>query len=135
DTGDTWAVWLAVILMLNGGHAPTFATSAALLTELFPARTRMSGASVSYNISSMLAAAPAPIVATGLLDWAGGRPWPVALYMAAGALFAFCSVLAVRETFGDPLDPHGAPVSVPDPARRAGIPCPAGEPSTGTKGR
>ncbi|MGA5277527.1 MFS transporter [Streptomyces cellulosae] len=135
DTGDTWAVWLAVILMLNGGHAPTFATSAALLTELFPARTRMSGASVSYNISSMLAAAPAPIVATGLLDWAGGRPWPVALYMAAGALFAFCSVLAVRETFGDPLDPHGAPVSVPDPARRAGIPCPAGEASTGTKGR
>jgi metabolite-proton symporter len=104
DTGNTIAIWVAIILMLNGGHAPTFSTSAALLSELFPTRIRMSGASVSYNISSMLAAAPAPIIATALLGWSGGKPWPVALYIVLGGLFAFFSVLAAKETFRNRLD-------------------------------
>jgi metabolite-proton symporter len=104
DTGSAPAIWLAIVLMLLGGHAPTYATSAALLTEMFPTRIRMSGTSISYNISSMLAGAPAPLIATALLGWAGGRSWPVAVYVLLGAVLAFVSVYLVRETFRTDLD-------------------------------
>jgi MHS family shikimate/dehydroshikimate transporter-like MFS transporter len=104
DTGNSVAICAAIVLMLVGGHAPTYATSAALLTEMFPTRIRMSGTSVSYNISSMLAAAPAPLVATALLGWSGGSSWPVAAYVALGAVLAFVSVYLVRETFRTDLD-------------------------------
>jgi MHS family shikimate/dehydroshikimate transporter-like MFS transporter len=104
DTGNSVAICAAIVLMLIGGHAPTYATSAALLTEMFPTRIRMSGTSVSYNISSMLAAAPAPLVATALLGWSGGSSWPVAAYVALGAVLAFVSVYLVRETFRTDLD-------------------------------
>jgi MHS family shikimate/dehydroshikimate transporter-like MFS transporter len=104
DTGSTPAIWAAIVLMLIGGHAPTYATSAALLTEMFPTRIRMSGTSISYNISSMLAAAPAPLIATALLGWSGGSSWPVAAYVLLGAVLAFVSVYLVRETFRTDLD-------------------------------
>ncbi|NMH96822.1 MFS transporter [Pseudonocardia acidicola] len=109
DTGNPVLIWVAIVLMLLGGHAPTFSTSAALLSEMFPTRLRMSGSSVSYNISSMLAAAPAPLIATALLGWSGGSSWPVALYVAAGAALAFAAVFAVRETFRTDMDATGAP--------------------------
>jgi MFS family permease len=104
DTGNAALITLAVVLMLNIGHAATFATSAAILSEMFPARVRMSGTSVSFNISAMLSAAPAPIVATALLGWSGGKSWPVALYVLVGALIAFLCVLRVRESHRDELD-------------------------------
>jgi MHS family shikimate/dehydroshikimate transporter-like MFS transporter len=104
DTGNTIAIWVAIVLMLLGGHAPTYATSAALLAEMFPTRVRMSGTSVSYNISAMLAAAPAPLVATALLTWAGGNSWPVAVYIGLGALLAFVSVYLATESFRSDLD-------------------------------
>ncbi|MHA6795589.1 MFS transporter [Pseudonocardia bannensis] len=109
DTGTPVLIWTAIVLMLLGGHAPTFSTSAALLSEMFPTRVRMSGSSVSYNISSMLAAAPAPLIATALLGWAGGNSWPVALYVAFGAALAFASVFAVHETFRADMDATDEP--------------------------
>jgi MFS family permease len=104
DTGSAPAIWAAIVLMLLGGHAPTYATSAALLTEMFPTRIRMSGTSISYNISSLLAAAPAPLIATALLGWSGGSSWPVAVYVLLGAVLAFVSVYLLRETFRTDLD-------------------------------
>ena len=40
----------------------------------------------------------APLIATALLGWSAGRPWPIALYMIGTALITFCSVFLARET-------------------------------------
>ena len=40
----------------------------------------------------------APLIATVLLGWAGGKPWPIALYMMGMALITFCAVMLARET-------------------------------------
>jgi MFS family permease len=99
NTASPVLIWLAIALMINIGHAPTYATSGALLSEMFDTRVRYSGASLSYQISSVISGAPAPLVATALLAWSGGAPWPIAAYVAAGGLLAFISVFAAAETF------------------------------------
>ena len=103
-TGNTVAIWAAIVLMLVAGHAPTYATSAALLAEMFPSRIRMSGTSISYNVSAMLAAAPAPVIATALLGWAHGSSWPVATYVLVGAALTLACGYLVAETVQTDLD-------------------------------
>ncbi len=43
----------------------TFGPMGALLPELFPTEVRYTGASFSYNVSSILGASVAPYIATG----------------------------------------------------------------------
>lgn len=50
----------------------TFGPMGALLPELFPTEVRYTGASFSYNVSSILGASVAPYIAT-----ASGKLWPV----------------------------------------------------------
>jgi hypothetical protein len=38
------------------------------------------------------------LIATALLDWYGGQPWPVALYMIGMVLITFSSVFLAAET-------------------------------------
>jgi hypothetical protein len=38
------------------------------------------------------------LIATALLGWSGGRPWPVALYMIGMALITYSSVFLAVET-------------------------------------
>ncbi len=51
----------------------TFGPMGALLPELFPTEVRYTGASFSYNVSSILGASVAPYIATP----ASGELWPV----------------------------------------------------------
>jgi hypothetical protein len=38
------------------------------------------------------------LIATGLLGWSGGQPWPIALYMIGMVLITFVSVFLAVET-------------------------------------
>jgi hypothetical protein len=40
----------------------------------------------------------APLIATALLGWSGGQPWPIALYMIGMVLITFSSVFLAEET-------------------------------------
>jgi MFS transporter, MHS family, shikimate and dehydroshikimate transport protein len=85
--------------VINIGHASTYATSGALLSEMFDTSVRYSGASLSFQISSVISGAPAPLVATARLAWSGGAPWPIAVYVALGGFLAFVSVFLALETY------------------------------------
>ena len=67
-------------------------------SELFSTRVRCSGASLGYQLAAPLAGGLAPIIATALLQWSGGRPWPVALYLVGMALVTITSVWCAEET-------------------------------------
>ncbi len=76
----------------------TFGPMGALLPELFPTNVRYTGSAISYNVSSILGAALAPIVATALWAAAGGSPWLVGIYLSGAAVLTFIALWLSKET-------------------------------------
>jgi MFS family permease len=97
DTGVPVLIWLALALGLTA-TAAMYGPQAALFAELFGTGVRYSGASLGSQLAAPLAGGLAPLIATALLGWAGGEPWPIAIYMIGMSLITFCSVWLARET-------------------------------------
>ncbi|MGF0117396.1 MFS transporter [Promicromonospora sp. Marseille-Q5078] len=75
----------------------TFGPMAALLPELFPANVRYTGASISYNVASILGAAVAPFIAVWLWE-AADSPVLVGVYLAIMAAITFVALWFQKET-------------------------------------
>jgi len=103
DTRQTALVWLAVVLGLSLGHGAMYGPQASFFSELFDTRVRYSGASLGYQLASVFAGGLSPLIATALLSWSGGKPWPVAAYMVAMALITLVSVYLAAETLAGDL--------------------------------
>jgi MFS family permease len=76
----------------------TFGPMGALLPELFPTNVRYTGSAVAYNISSILGAALAPIIAVALWSAADGDPWLVGIYLSAMGVLTLIALLLGKET-------------------------------------
>ena len=85
-------------------HGAMYGPQAAFFSELFGTRVRYSGASVGYQLASILAGAVAPLIAVALLN-AYGSTLPVSLYLLAMCLLTVIAVLSARETRGAALEP------------------------------
>ena len=94
-TGALVQGFLILGFMLMGA---TFGPMGALLPELFPTNVRYTGSAISYNVSSILGAALAPIVATALWAAAGGSPWLVGVYLTGSAVLTFIALWLSKET-------------------------------------
>jgi metabolite-proton symporter len=112
DTGTVAGVWLAVTVGMVG-HAAMYGPQAAFLAELFGTRVRYTGASLGYQLAAPLSGGLAPLVATALLAWSGGDPWPVGVYLVGLAAVTVVAVLLAAETHRDDLG--GGPDSRPPP--------------------
>ena len=97
DTRSPLIVALAVVLGLVG-HSAMYGPQAAFFSELFSTRVRYSGASLGYQLASPLAGGLAPLIATKLLGWSGGDPWPVVVYLTFMSIITLVSVFLARET-------------------------------------
>ncbi|WP_242344879.1 MFS transporter [Anaeromyxobacter terrae] len=91
-------IWLAIALPLCLGHAAMYGPQASFFSELFSARLRYSGASLGYQLASVFAGGLSPLIATGLLAWTDGKPWPIAVYMIVLVLITVVSVALSAET-------------------------------------
>ncbi|MCW3158339.1 MFS transporter [Micropruina sonneratiae] len=76
----------------------TFGPMGALLPELFPTNVRYTGSAIAYNVSSILGAAVAPIIAVALWAAAGGSTWSVGVYLAGAGVLTLIALLLSRET-------------------------------------
>ena len=74
----------------------TFGPMGALLPELFPTEVRYTGASFSYNVSSILGASVAPYIATWLATHYG--LFYVGVYLASMATLTLIALLLSKET-------------------------------------
>jgi MFS family permease len=92
-----WAITLAIVVGMII-HAAMYAPQAAFFSELFGTDVRYTGASIGYQLASPLAGGLAPLIATALLQWSGGEPWPVAVYMITLAVITLISVWLAAET-------------------------------------
>ncbi|MER7515672.1 MFS transporter [Streptomyces sp. NPDC126499] len=96
DRGTFGSLLLAVTVGLVL-HGAMYAPQAAFFSEMFATRMRYSGASIGAQFSSVAAGAPAPLIATALLD-DYGTSTPIALYVIAAALLTVVAVACARET-------------------------------------
>ena len=96
-TRQTEWVYLAIVIGMIG-HAAMYGPQAAFLSELFGTRVRYTGASLGYQLAAPLSGGLAPLVATALLTWSEGDPWPVGVYLVGMALVTVVAVLLAVET-------------------------------------
>jgi MFS family permease len=87
DTGVPSAIFIAIVLSLVP-HDMQYGPQAALIAEAFTPRLRYSGASLGYQLASVFAGGPAPLIATALFA-AYHTGYAIAIYIAA------CSVISL----------------------------------------
>jgi metabolite-proton symporter len=80
-------VFIAIVLSLIP-HDMMYGPQAALIAEAFTPRLRYSGASLGYQLASIIAGGPAPLIATALFA-AYHTGYAIAIYIAA------CTVISV----------------------------------------
>jgi MFS transporter, MHS family, shikimate and dehydroshikimate transport protein len=97
NTEATVLIWVAIILSLVFGHDAMYGPQAAYFSELFGTRVRYSGASLGYQLASVLAGGLSPLIATALLAAYGYTA--VAWYLAGMALITIIAVVSAAETF------------------------------------
>lgn len=102
NTGVPLLVILALALTLGGPHACLYGPQSSLIAERFPTRLRYTGASLGYQLASIIAGGPAPIIATYLLTRSFAQPaWVlIALYIIATALVTLLAALPLQEYAG-----------------------------------
>ena len=87
DTAIPAAVFIAIVLSLIP-HDMMYGPQAALIAEAFTPRLRYSGASLGYQLASIIAGGPAPLIATALFaHYKSG--FAIAVYIA------FCAVISL----------------------------------------
>jgi MFS family permease len=90
ETGNRTLIFVAIVLSLVP-HAMMYGPQAALIAESFKGRIRYSGASLGYQLASVIAGGPAPFIAA----------WLFARYHSAYAIAAYitaCSAVSVAAT-------------------------------------
>ncbi|HZC29383.1 MAG TPA: MFS transporter, partial [Gaiellaceae bacterium] len=104
DTKETVLVYLAIILGVNVGHDLMYGPQGAYYAEMFGTRVRYSGASLGYQLASVLSGGFAPLIAAALLAANNGDPTLVAIYMVVMGVITVVSTFFARETYRDDID-------------------------------
>ena len=86
DTGLESAVFIAIVLSLIP-HDMMYGPQAALIAEAFTPRLRYSGASLGYQLASIIAGGPAPLIATALFA-AYHTGYAIAIYILGCAVIS-----------------------------------------------
>ncbi|SMD22923.1 MFS transporter [Kibdelosporangium aridum] len=119
DTGNKWLLGLGLVIAYVI-HSSMYGPLAAMFVEMFPAEVRFSGASLGYQIASVVAGGFAPTIMAALV-LATGQSWPVAAYLAVLAVISFVTVRTISEAFRRDLFASGSPKQPVDVAPQ-GIP-------------
>jgi len=90
DTTVPILVFLGIVLSFVP-HDLMYGPQAALIAECFTPRLRYSGASIGYQLSSVISGGPAPLIATALLAMYGSG-------YAIAAYILFCAVVSIVST-------------------------------------
>jgi MFS family permease len=90
NSGSSALVFIAIFLSLVP-HDMMYGPQAALIAESFTGRLRYSGASMGYQLASIIAGGPAPLIATWLFGLTGSG------YVIAGYVLV-CAVITLIAT-------------------------------------
>jgi MFS family permease len=88
-------IFLGIILSFVP-HDLMYGPQAALIAECFTPRLRYSGASIGYQLASVVAGGPAPLIATALLA-ATGSGYAIAVYIALCAIVSIVATIMMPD--------------------------------------
>ena len=91
-------------LAVNVGHDLMYGPQGAYYAEMFGTRVRYSGASLGYQLASVLSGGFAPLIAAALLAANGGDPTLVAIYMVVMGVITVVATAFARETYRDDIE-------------------------------
>jgi metabolite-proton symporter len=102
DTGSPTLIFLAIVLSLIP-HDMMYGPQAALIAESFKGRVRYSGASLGYQLASVIAGGPAPFIATYLFTQFKSA-YAIAGYIAACAVVTLIATAMMTDYTGKDLE-------------------------------
>ena len=109
NTRNVGLVWLAIILSFVVCHALLYAPEGALIAERFGTRVRYTGTSLGFQLSSITAGGPSPMIAASLLTpqiglFSGIPPYAlIAVFMAFMSAISFIVTLLLKDYTGKTL--------------------------------
>ena len=98
NTGSATIIFVAVVISLVP-HDMLYGPQAALIAESFTGRLRYSGSSLGYQLASIIAGGPAPLIATWLFGTYHSSI-PIAIYIAACALITLAATALMTDYTG-----------------------------------
>ena len=98
NTGVAWVIFLAIVLSLIP-HDMMYGPQAALIAESFTGRLRYSGASLGYQLASVIAGGPAPLIATWLFGTYKSS-YAIAIYIAVCAVVSLIATATMVDYTG-----------------------------------
>ena len=101
-TGSAAIIFLAIVLSLIP-HDMMYGPQAALIAESFPGHLRYSGASLGYQLASIIAGGPAPLIAAWLFG-TFQTPYAIAWYIAACAVLSIAATALMTDFTGKNID-------------------------------
>jgi len=111
NTRSTGLVLLAIILSLIV-HDIQYGPQAALIAESFDADVRYTGAGLGYQLASVIAGGPAPLIAAALLTHYGSST-TISLYIIGCAVVSMIALVALPRTaqarYANAVDPLAEP--------------------------
>jgi MFS family permease len=104
DTRSGALVVLAIVLSLVP-HDMMYGPQAALIAESFAGRVRYSGASLGYQLSSLIAGGPAPLIASALMSRYHSS-MPIALFIFACAIISLIATSMLKDHTNKDIPTH-----------------------------
>jgi MFS family permease len=77
-------------------HALQYGPQAAMIGESFPTHLRYGGAGLGYQLASVFAGGPAPLLALWLLHNTG-TPYSISVYIVVAAIITVACVVALPD--------------------------------------
>jgi metabolite-proton symporter len=109
NTKTAGLVLLAIVLSLVV-HDIQYGPQAALIAESFGTNLRYSGAGIGYQLASVIAGGPAPLIAAAILDHTGSSTW-ISIYIIGCCVFSAVALwLMPRRRESAPMSEHDAAV-------------------------
>jgi MFS family permease len=99
DSGTVWLAFLAILIAVPL-HDIQNGPQAALIAETFPAHLRYSGASLGYQLASIVSGGPAPLIAVWLLARTGSS-------QSIAAYLSLCAIVSAIALWLLPRPVHG----------------------------
>jgi MFS family permease len=98
NTGSSVLIFIAIVLSLVP-HDMQYGPQAALIAESFTGRLRYSGSSLGYQLASVIAGGPAPMIATWLYSVYHSST-AIAVYIAACAVITLIATAFMSDYTG-----------------------------------
>jgi metabolite-proton symporter len=102
NTGSATLIFIAIVLSLIP-HDMMYGPQAALIAESFTGRLRYSGASLGYQLASVIAGGPAPLIATWLFGRYGSA-YAIAFYILACSVATLIATAMMRDYTGKDIE-------------------------------